>query len=87
MTKILFIALMAIFISGCSNESDSRRTLESAGYTDVVITGWEPFTCGKDDTFSTGFHAKNPAGNAVSGVVCCGLVFKLLTQWVELIML
>lgn len=71
------LILAALLLAGCgADESNSRRTLESSGYTEISITGWAPLTCGKDDTFSTGFTAKNPQGRRVSGVVCCGLVFK-----------
>ena len=53
-----------------------RNALYSAGYTDVALTGYAYFGCGKDDTFATGFRAKNPQGNRVEGVVCCGFVGK-----------
>lgn len=70
------VVLAFLCLTGCSDESNSKRTLESSGYSDIRISGWSPFSCGKDDTFSTGFTAKNPAGKYVDGVVCCGLMFK-----------
>lgn len=72
-----YIALAAmVLLASCTNEDDTIRTLRSSGYTDIVTTGWEPMSCSKDDTFETGFRAKNPTGQWVRGVVCCGLVFK-----------
>ena len=61
-----------MFLCSCTDESSSRHALESSGYTDIQITGWEPFSCLDSDTFATGFTAKNPQGTSVSGVVCCG---------------
>lgn len=72
--KVLVLA--SLLLTSCGNDSDTIRTLRSAGYTDIRSTGWEPFSCGQDDTWSTGFSAVNPVGKRVTGVVCCGLVFK-----------
>ena len=58
----------------CTAPGASTRALTDAGYTDIVVTGWSPFSCGSDDTFSTGFEATNPRGEPVEGVVCCGWV-------------
>lgn len=69
---VLIICLYALM--ACSDYDRSRKTLESAGFTDIVITGYEPFSCSDDDTYSTGFNAKNPKGVVVDGVVCCGVV-------------
>lgn len=68
--------LFTLMILGCSDESSARRTLHKAGYTDVQITGYDPFECGDDDSFHTGFIAKNPRGETVSGTVCCGWMTK-----------
>lgn len=63
---------LATGLIGCSDEESSRRTLQQAGYKNIRITGWEMWGCGEDDTYTTGFTAQNPAGQTVSGVVCCG---------------
>ncbi len=68
------VGLLAL--AGCTDESNTRRTLESAGYTDIQTTGYSWFECGKDDTYHTGFTAKNPLGKPVSGTVCCGMWTK-----------
>lgn len=68
------LILFTFLLCGCTNESDSRRTLESSGYTDIEVGGYAWFSCGKGDDFATLFTAKNPAGQTVSGAVCCGLL-------------
>jgi len=75
MKKLIIVVMMCLTACG-SDEANTIRTLKASGYYNITITGWAPFECGKDDTFSTGFSAKNPAGQTVSGVVCCGLMFK-----------
>jgi hypothetical protein len=77
--KHIMLIILSLILFGCTDEGSSRSALRKAGYTNIVITGWEPFTCGEDDTFSTGFRAKNPAGTVVSGTVCCGLIAKACT--------
>lgn len=65
-----------VFLVGCTDEGSSYRTLQAHGFTDITFTGWSPFVCSKDDRFSTGFTARNSAGQQVSGTVCCGLLTK-----------
>lgn len=77
--KTFCLLFSACLIGACSAPSRAVRTLHSSGYTDVKTTGWAPFTCGEDDTFSTGFSATNPQGDRVSGTVCCGLITKSCT--------
>lgn len=72
----IFCAILIFWICNCTNPNGARRVLEQQGYTNIVITGWDAFACGEDDTFSTGFVATNPAGIKVRGVVCQGLIFK-----------
>ena len=73
--KYLFLASL-ILVIGCTNVDKTVQTLKSSGYSDIQIKGYAWFACGKDDTYATNFSAKNPLGRTVSGVVCCGLVFK-----------
>jgi hypothetical protein len=68
--RILTIALL--LAAACTDEDRSRKTLDNLGFTDVVFTGYQPFACGDDYVFETGFKAKNPNGKSVEGVVCCG---------------
>ena len=73
---ILIVLVMLGLVTGCTDEGSSRKTLRNAGYSNITFTGWSPLVCGQDDMFSTGFTAKNPTGQIVSGTVCCGLVAK-----------
>lgn len=79
MKKVIAVMITTVALYGCSNKEDAVRALESSGYSEVVVTGWKPFSCDEKDFFSTGFKAKNPAGKRVSGVVCSGLLFKNAT--------
>jgi hypothetical protein len=74
--KKLFGLIALVLLTSCTDEDSSRRTLKSAGYKDIQITGHAMFACGQDDTFSTGFTATNPTGQRVTGTVCCGFWSK-----------
>lgn len=67
--KILAVAILLI---GCIDETNTRRTLEAEGFTDVSVDGYAVWLCGKDDTYATKFTATNSRGKVVSGAVCCG---------------
>ena len=64
--------LLALIALGCTDEVNTLRTLENNGFTDIQTTGFNAFQCSKDDTYSTGFTARNTKGKGVSGTVCCG---------------
>lgn len=72
-------ALLALLLCSCSAPDRTETTLQKAGFTNIEVTGWSPFSCGGDDTFSTGFVADNVQGQRVEGVVCCGLIGKQCT--------
>lgn len=74
MKKLILLSVLAM--TGCTDEAATRSTLDKSGYTDIVITGYSPWVCGDDDTYETGFRAKNPAGKIVEGTVCCGALTK-----------
>lgn len=71
----IVVALSLLLVS-CTTEADTVRTLRANGFTDIQTTGWSPFVCSKDDTFETGFRAKNARGETVTGTVCCGFLTK-----------
>lgn len=73
--------LALLLLTGCTDERASRAALESAGFSDITLTGYNWFGCGQDDSFATGFRAKNPAGRNVEGVVCCGLMKGCTVRW------
>lgn len=70
------VLILLALVLGCTDEANTVRTLRSVGFTDIQTTGYSMFGCGDDDTFSTGFTAKNTSGDPVSGVVCCGFIGK-----------
>jgi hypothetical protein len=77
--RLGIVLLLAGLMLGCSQPDKAVRILTEEGYTHVEITGWRPFSCGKDDDFATGFRAISPSGHEVTGVVCSGFLFKAAT--------
>jgi hypothetical protein len=77
-----------LFGIGKSDPEGAYKYLESKGYTNIVITGFEFGACGHGDYFSTGYTAMKPTllegvnGTPVvvmssdTGVVCGDLVTK-----------
>jgi hypothetical protein len=88
---IIVVAIVGIgltIISGFGGDgsflypTDSKKArgfLTEQGYTDIQITGYEPFACSDEDDYSTGFIAKNWNGRTVSGVVCSSFWGKYAT--------
>jgi hypothetical protein len=73
--SLLLVGLMALF-GGCTNKKDANKALGAMGFTDIQVTGYNFWSCGQDDTYHTGFRAKNPQGYYVEGTVCSGLIIK-----------
>jgi hypothetical protein len=71
---LLAAALLCLSLAACTKQ-DAQQTVENFGLTDVQLTGYRWFGCGKDDTYHTGFIAKR-GDRVVTGVVCEGLMFK-----------
>lgn len=69
---ILFLAICSISSFGCTDETRSRKILESSGFTNIEFHGHAFFSCSDDDRVNTSFTALGPKGNIVSGAVCCG---------------
>ena len=76
MIKNILVVLALFLVCSCTDETETRKVLIAHGFTNIVITGYEFFSCGKDDFSHTGFSATGPTGVQINGVVCCGLVFK-----------
>ena len=74
MKRILFFAILAVGLTGCTAPDNAQRVLSEQGYTSIEITGYRWFSCGDDYTFHTGFKAKTIAGHPVSGTVCSGVL-------------
>lgn len=58
-------------IMACTNEDGTYRALSNLGMYDIKTTGYEPFACSKEYSYSTGFVAKNSQNQRVKGTVCC----------------
>lgn len=72
---VLSVILFVAAILGGYDKQKFKTTLESSGYTDVVLQGRAGiFSCGQDDFYRGSFKAKNAQGKDVEGVVCCGLM-------------
>ena len=72
---ILIFGFVMCRDAGCTAPDRSRETLEKAGYRNIKIKdGYQWLTCGKGDTYATGFSATNPEGRPVEGAVCCGIM-------------
>jgi hypothetical protein len=74
-----FIPLILLALTGCTRPEHARKVLADQGFKDITITGYSWFSCGKDDSFSTGFEATSANGAKVKGTVCEGMLFKNAT--------
>lgn len=68
--RIIAIAMFGAIVAGCTDPRAANKALDDMGFTDVQMTGYRIFTCGKDYTFHTGFSAKNARGKIITGAVC-----------------
>lgn len=68
----LLLPLVLINTAGCTNSDEATRVLRQSGYGQIEITGYRPFMRGSDDVYSTGFKAKSPSGETVTGAVTRG---------------
>lgn len=77
MKKIL-VLIALLTLTACTDEATATRILQHEGYTNIQMTGYNFFACGKEDFYRTGFTAmKN--GYRIDGAVCSGLFFKNAT--------
>jgi|10_taG_2_1085330.scaffolds.fasta_scaffold02292_2 hypothetical protein len=68
---------VVILCTSCTSSNDfqkGKKQLEQQGYTNVENTGWAAFCCSDEDTFSTGFKAKDKQGRTVKGCFCGGVL-------------
>jgi len=79
MKTLLIGAIALLLLTGCTSQQDAERALDGAGFTNIQMTGYNFMACSEDDFYHTGFVAKNPQGNTVSGTVCSGMLFKSAT--------
>lgn len=69
--KVKSLVLFGVLVlCGCTRPEEASRVLENSGYRDIEITGYNYFSCSKDDVFRTGFLAISCNGAKVEGTVC-----------------
>lgn len=68
--------VLMLTLPGCTDNEKTYRILSNQGYTQIEFTGFRPFACSRDDSYSTGFRAVQPNGLPVSGTACSGLFFR-----------
>jgi len=76
-SNTLYTLCVVILCTSCTSSSDfekGKKQLEQQGYTDIENTGWAAFCCSDEDTFSTGFKAKDKQGRTVKGCFCGGVL-------------
>jgi len=66
----LLVPITVIAVS-CTNEEGTVQALQDMGMTDIETTGYDAWSCGKDDGTCTGFRATNAQGRHVHGAVGC----------------
>ena len=73
---IIILGVVILFNApiSCTQPDKATEILKAHGYTDIQITGYRPFMASDSDTFSTGFTAKSPSGQRVSGAVTSGFL-------------
>lgn len=64
----------AILLSSCTDDQRFEEALDNMGFTNIRIDGYAFYGCGEGYNFHRSFHATNPRGKEVSGVVCCGIL-------------
>jgi len=74
-TRWVIILALAI-LSGCTDPEHARELLKHQGYKNITITGYNFFSCAKDDFYHTGFAAVAPDNSYIRGTVCKGVFFK-----------
>ena len=74
MKKIILAVLILGLLSGCTDPEKATSVLSAQGYKDIEVTGYNLFSCGQDDLYSTGFAATSVTGQRVKGTVCSGIL-------------
>ena len=70
----LLLAVGLPVYAAFSDRSETVSFLETQGYSEVVLTGYQFFSCGRGDVYRDGFLATNSNGKTVVGVVCSGFL-------------
>lgn len=72
LAAIAAIFSLVICTGGCDiAPAEATRILSADGVSNITLTGYSWFACGRDDSFSQGFSGKK-SGQSVRGVLCGG---------------
>ena len=79
---MVFFLVFFGLTGGCTvADDDAMRILREEGYTDIELTGWDPWGCSDADQFRSGFvanrrvlHEHGAGVVRVEGAVCCTLL-------------
>ena len=78
LSNAIYTVLCVVFLcTSCTSSDDfekGKKQLEQQGYNKVENTGWAAFCCSDEDSFSTGFKAKDKQGRTVKGCFCGGVL-------------
>jgi len=83
---LFFIAAaIALGLTGfqvINSKTWAAEKLAGEGYTNVTMTGWQPFTiwCGSREGIAQGFRGRDPRGYERSGYVCSNLLFSYIVD-------
>lgn len=82
---VILLVIVAVFASPIfgTDKAGATRVLQASGYTQIEITGYRWFTGDKGDFYHTGFKAKSPGGQIITGTVTRGLIFKSNTVRID----
>jgi hypothetical protein len=82
MKKLLMITGIALSLTACGgNQEDARKALSSMGFTQIKVGEYAFWGCDKNDSFKSKFTAVNAQGQAVSGVLCGGIMKRITVRF------
>lgn len=70
---VCYVGIVVVRNNDDTTYTHVQTTLESAGYTQVTLAGYQWWGCTRNDVVHLKFSAKGPTGIPTRGVVCGGL--------------
>ena len=76
------VAICAVGWQISHSKEWAQTKLDREGYSEVVLTGWEPFTmwCGSREGIAQGFRGRDARGEQREGYVCSNLFFSYIVD-------
>ena len=73
--------LAALLFTGCvTDETEARKTLVKAGFTEIQVGDAILFQC-SEDKVGREFSAVSSQGILIQGVVCCGVFRRCIVRF------